>query len=460
MNLAKRWEVLDLQSESILIWEEDGYWQTGCVCLVMEGRCEYDALDRALFDAMDAEPKFHGRLKPAVLRGRHVMVWDFADHRPRLEVYDHTDEPMPEDINGCFHQLMEPLIAGKIDLTRELPIRFQMHRLPGDVHLFMYVFHHVVADAARIFEFLREAFIGYHQAVKGAPPEWRDTSAIHAVAGKKQLAMPSKLSYYRELIGNLRKYPLNKATVLDGDGADHPGRIAVHREITDEKLMTALRKRAKAAGGGLSDLIIAAGNLAIDEWNDARGVASDIFLSGLAVNQRGRRADEEIADICNPMGLLPIVNKRSERTSSEAVLADIVSKRVDGLSRGLDVLLMRDVHRIMRVAQFMPFERRQKLLHPLLALPTSFFLSNAGIIWPEIKNGRFTGDSAIREVGDLEITDIHLSLGGVRTTPMGTVTQTFRKKFYFEYVADLSQMSRANVEEFHELIMRKLTDFL
>ncbi|WP_028324844.1 hypothetical protein [Desulfatirhabdium butyrativorans] len=58
-------------SETFLIWEEDGFPQTGCVALHQTGRCDDRALDAALFQAMDHEPLFFSHIVPE----RKTLFW-------------------------------------------------------------------------------------------------------------------------------------------------------------------------------------------------------------------------------------------------------------------------------------------------------------------------------------------------------------------------------------------------
>ncbi|WP_028324842.1 hypothetical protein [Desulfatirhabdium butyrativorans] len=192
-----------------------------------------------------------------------------------------------------------------------------------------------------------------------------------------------------------------------------------------------------------------------------RGIASDMMLNFLAVNQRGRQSDNRFAAYENRMGTLPLVTGKEDRNHPDQFLKTIINRRKQGLSCGLDVCFTNAIFRIGSLAHRLSFLTRKKLLYPLLTIKNTLFLSNAGIILPSMdKNGGLTGDSAIAEVGDLEILDIFLSLGCVRTWPLGLVTQSFRRKLYMEFLSCGNLFTEKNVVEFNQLFRKTLTDYL
>jgi hypothetical protein len=452
---------LEFNSENFLIWEEENYPQTGCVALHLTGQCDDHALDTALFRAMDKEPCFHAHLDLVWRGGRHLFLWRFASQRPRLEVYDHTSAPAPKQISRWFYDRMQPLLERNMNLATEFPIRLQMHHLSANQHLFMFIFHHVVTDAARVFDFLRETFVAYHTLVKSVEPPWASAAALHAVVNRITLTLEPWLRYITGPVRDALPYPSSRIAVLAGDGNGIAKRTIRHVEIADETLLSAMKNRARRDGGGLFDLLIAAFDLTVEEWNHQRGIASDVMRNFLVVNQRRRQSDEWVAAHVNHMGTLPILLGKPDRTTRDVLLKTIIERRKSGLARGLDIRFMNEIVRIGGLARRLSFATRRKLLYPLVTMRNTGFLSNAGIIWPNLDaQGNPTGDSALIEFGDLEVLDAYMSLGCVRTWPLWLVIQSFRRKLYLEFLSGGNLFTEQNVTDFNELLSRKIADYL
>ena len=452
---------LDPTSETFLIWEQDHCPQTGCVAMHLTGSCDDQALETALFGAMNGEPFFHSHLDLAWQGGRHLFFWRFANERPRLEIYDHTSLPAPGEISRWFYDRMAPILGRPMNLAAEFPIRLQMHHLAGNQHLFMFVFHHVVCDAGRIHAFLREAFAGYHRLVRSLEPPRVDPPPLPVPADRRKPVVEPWPRYFANLVRDAIRYPPSRVAVAAGDGNGTARREMLHVEIGDGNLLAALRERGRRDGGGLSDLLLAAIDLAVEEWNGGRGIDSDAMLNFLAVHQGGRRPDAWVAAHRNAMAALPIPVARDDRRTPDLLLKKIIDRRIYGLARGLDVRFTDDLFRILGLARRLPFATRKKLLYPLLTLRNTFFLSNAGVLWPALDaSGRPTGETAMVEAGDLEIRDFYLSIGCVPTWPLGLVAQSFRGKLYLEYLSWGNLFTGTNMAGFSELVLRKMAVYL
>jgi len=427
----------------------------------LAGRCDDQALDAALSCAMDGEPVFHAHLDLAWRGGKNLFLWRFDTERPRLEIYDHTALPAPESISRWFHDRMKPLLIRNMDLATEFPVRLQLHHLPGNQHLFMFIFHHAIADAARSLAFLRETLAGYHERVKSVAPSWASSPPVHAVADRKTRSIEPWPRFFRNIVRDAFRYPLSRVAVPAGDGDGTANRTIVHIEITDENLLAAMKSRGRGDGGGLTDLLMAAVDLAVEEWNNRRGITSDVMLNFLVVNGRGRESNEGAATYMNPLAPMPVPLCKDDRRTTDLLLKTIIERRKDGLSRGLDVHFTNEMLRTIDLARRLPFAARKKLIYPLITLRNTLFLSNAGILWPSLSaKGKPTGDSAIVEAGDLEIRDFFMSVGGIRTWPLYIITQSFRRKLYLEYISGGNLLTEKNILDFNEVLLRKIANYL
>lgn len=130
-----------------------------------------------------------------------------------------------------------------MDLATEFPIRLQIHHLPENNHLFMFIFHHSVADAERIFAFLQITFPLYHQLVKSEKPPWTATPSLHALTSpQKPIAIKWPLCF-KDFVRDTFPYLPSKLAVPSGDGNGTPNRGMLHVEVADKEILSAMKNR-------------------------------------------------------------------------------------------------------------------------------------------------------------------------------------------------------------------------
>ncbi|MCZ7586923.1 MAG: hypothetical protein M5R36_28235 [Deltaproteobacteria bacterium] len=87
-------------------------------------------------------------------------------------------------------------------------------------------------------------------------------------------------------------------------------------------------------------------------------------------------------------------------------------------------------------------------------------MSNVGAIWPEIADGRPTGQSVIHQVGDMEIVDIFGGLGFPKENPFGLVVFTFRGRLNMFHPVGRHMITEDEVNAFADLLIDKVNAFL
>ena len=325
----------------------------------------------------------------------------------------------------------------------------------------MVVWHHAATDAGGLFDFLRDLFSEYHRLVKGKDPEWASVPGLHAQAGKIEEIQPPRWgSFFKEAITQMIKYPVHGSAQVISSPSASSGRNMIRYYFDDPVLQKALRERARRDGGTFSDLCLAAAKLALQEWNEGRGKPPQVMHHWLAVNQRLRQARTQTSTQNNPLIAIDIPSLPADRKDAQALLRHVISHRVRMLDGGFDVALHRLATGMMRAGRIMPISIRYPAVRLIMDHKLSFFLSNVGVIWPRIENGKPTGETAIRCIGDMELVDIHSSIGSTFNNPIGLVLRTFLGRLCFRFNIGRHRISDGDAQAFTRLVVDKVMSYL
>ncbi|MCZ7586924.1 MAG: hypothetical protein M5R36_28240 [Deltaproteobacteria bacterium] len=302
-----------------------------------------------------------------------MPVWHVREKRNPLEIIDRTDLPaVPENlIEFVYTELDEP-IHRVLDLTREYPVRFFLIHLPDETHVGVVLFHHIVTDGGGLLEMSLTMLASYHFKVRGEIPEWAKAAAMHAQAAPRDsdVRMLPKIEIVKDYRRELQRYPMRAMTRVAGTPGGR-GRTMIRRVNDDAAWQAALRGRARKAGGTLTDLFLSASKLAVQDWNDARGVPADVMYHMIAINQRRRLAAGDLSGQANPMALIPIPSGRADRATPEDCLRHVIATREYKLARAHDLSLNRLAMRFTRFGKLFPPSRRYRILARLMLRPVT-----------------------------------------------------------------------------------------
>ncbi|MDP8254715.1 MAG: condensation domain-containing protein [Candidatus Alcyoniella australis] len=454
--------ILDVPSETIYAWEQEGFTKTNYACFHFQGPCDVEALDSALAQAQSAWPNFHANLIPTRFGLYRRLAWHVREQPAKLEVRDFTAlENPPEDMEAWIHPQMLPEVDHLLDLQQEYPVKFILFLLPRQQCCLAMVVHHVVTDGGGVFDFMRDLFGIYHQMIKGSAPDWAQVSGMHSQAGAVTPVVPvSGWRFVRDLLAEWRKYPMWQAVRVASDPGGGHGRNMIRHIISDQDLQKALRERARREGGTLSDLVMAASKLAIQEFNGSRNAPSEIMYHGLAVNQRLRVAQSDAAILGNPMSVITIPSNSADRRDPETLLRYLVACRKRKLDAGHDLKISGLSRKLTMICRILPIGIRYQFLRLLVEQKLSYFLTNVGVVWPEMKDGRPTGQTAIKRVGDMELIDIHSSIGATKKTGNALILRTIYGKLYFIFALGKHLISEDDAQEFSSLVVKKTIGYL
>ncbi len=452
---------LDLPSEGIFMWEQPGFPQTDYGVFQFRGPCDVAALQNAFTQAQKEKPTFHAYLTEKQSGLYHQKWWRVQPEPAPLELEDLRDMPeFPEDMEAWVHERMTPVVMRGQDLTRQYAVSFRLILLPRQTQLLVFMFNHVVTDGGGLYDFLRDTFRIYHRETKGRDPDWAGAPGIHAQSKNQKIEAISLFRFFLRAYRTNKDYPHGQASMPASIPEFDSGRRIIRHIITDVKEQSALRARAREAGGSLSDLFMAASKLAIQEFNDSRNASTEILTHGLAVNLRGRVPAAETRSMGNPMSGIVIPTSRSERRDPDSLLRLVAQRRKMMLAEGYDIAMSRLLQSISAHTRILPSRYRHPLMRKFLDWPISFFLTNLGVVWPRMENGRPTGETAITHVGDMELVDVHSSVGPTKNNGLAMILRTFMGKFYCVFVFGLNRINEKDGAIFSRLVMEKARAYL
>jgi len=454
---------LDLPSEAILAWEHGAFTQTDYAGFLLRGRLDDCAMSRAVIHAKKTRPEFNANLVSPQKGPWRTLAWQYDDKPNELEVRDFSNlSEIPADLGEWLHDRMNPLVEVPLNLALEYPVKFILFKLPDHYCFLVILFHHVAADGAGIYDFTRDVFEKYHTLVKGEKPKWAGVSSLHATYGKIEPVKPAPVwDFISDGFIENRTYPMKKAAqFISSPSKSGKGRYIVRKIIEDKNIQEALRERARKEGGSLTDLMICGSNLAIKKWNEKRGEPANIMYHGVAVNQRLRQSLKITKKQANPMSAITIPTGPEDRKDQDALLKYIINQRKEKLDKGLDIRLAQITRGLLRIGRLLPVHIRYKVLRKVLDMKISHFVTNLGIVWPELKNGKPTGRTAVRTIGELELMDIHSSVGTTEKNPYVLIVRSFLGKLYMVMVYGKWAVNEDDAEEFSQLVYDNVINYL
>ncbi|MDD4240701.1 MAG: hypothetical protein PHG54_04660 [Smithellaceae bacterium] len=454
---------LNPSAELFLIWERDGFPSTGWTAFLFQGACDAAALEKALHNTLPLAPVFSSRLVISSRGLWQTLCWQPDDEFCPLSVTDlrHLKEK-PNDMEEWIQQRMEPtLLRYRRDLMEDFPLRFFLFLLPENSGFFAVSWHHCAMDGGGLYDYLRELFSDYHRLVTGSRPSWSSVAAIHSQAKTAVDARPPRLGpVIKEMLAQAIRYPVFRSTQIIGVPEASAGRRMIRCYDDDPLAQKALRDRSRRSGGTVSDLCLAAAKLALQEWNENRGCPPNIMHHMLAVNQRPRRTGNQTAGHSIPLSAVVIPSRPEDRKDPQALLDHVIRYRKRLIEDRVDVALKWLSTTAMKAGRILPVALRYPVLRPVLDYKISFSLSNVGVVWPKIAEGKPTGETEIDRIGGMEFLDIYTSLGVTYNNPLAMTLRTFRGRLSFIFSASRERISDKDAQAFAKLVMDKVKGYL
>jgi NRPS condensation-like uncharacterized protein len=453
--------LMDPFSEYGLYIEDDDYPKTDFTQMQFTGPIDVAALSEAWEESARQFPIFLSHLFERRRGLLYEPYWEVnPELRNRLIVEDcrHlVQEPFdPMEFFSLFHATR---MRRRLDLRTELPVTPYLIRIADDKHIFSICYHHSAFDPYKGYKVITSMLARYHEKVKGRPPPWAEAVGMAALGEQ-----PKSWSLPRNMIlsyswGNLTKIlrrvsKWGKAPALWAseirDYHLEKGRHSLRYVIDDQKLLEGLYARAKREKAKLNDLILAIAHGVIARWNKEHDSPYQYFRMALISNLKGRMALPE--HIGAAISGFTFITGGLGEANLEKMISFFRDERDSQLKRGLDVLFRIYLEWWIRKFRIFPINVRRKIWRPTVnGMMCPFYLSNVGVVWPKIVDGRPTMDSVLLGAGDFIIDDIHSSPSISRNVGIGMTVRTHNRRFYMNFVCD---RYRFRAHEAQELVRR------
>ena len=446
-------------AEFSLAQEVASYPKTEYSNLQFRGPLDVEAFRQAFRDAMRPMPLFHCLLEERRERGVHGLYWIVQERENELVVEDCRDRAEQTlDPVAFIEDYHRERTIRRMDLTREFPARFFLLRLADDVHLLSIVYHHIGFDAAQGYAFLRDLMARYHERVTGAPPEWALAPSItsHAAAPKTFARWsPLNLRQLHHQMNDIGRWTGGRVSLIASEKThDELGRTCHRAVFAEPEVVRGFRKVAARQEATVTDVLLASIARTIGAWDRERGSARDIVRAMLAVNMRQRTAMDEAEGM--RLSALFLRAERPERMDGGAAIRHFRDARKLRLARGADVALYEMLEFVSRVAVRVPVRFRAPLFRRLYEVPTTFVLSNIGVMWPRIVDGKPTGESSLTRAGNVEIDDVHSCPSGSPAIGLTVIARSLGGKLFVNFSCDRWRFTRPEAAALTDRIVSDL----
>jgi len=402
-------------------------------------------------------PRVLSCIKEVRERGKRRLAWE---HHPDLPLpifftdLENTDPNAP--ILERLVQRLAPRLDRHWDLFKEPPIEFHFIRVSQNHHILGPVLHHVAADAGTASEVGRDFLSNYHEILTGQEPDWRFQPEAMSSSRKRlvKTKKPKLLDFLREgkqALENMFLQPVLPA------GSGSPGDLRqyqIKREFSVEDTQR-LIKLSASKGVSLVDLLAACSSMAVDQWNDARGISPGVLTASMSVNMKGRFRG---FNTDNNSALLFFKSLPHERQDPGSFMRSISLARIKQFRSNMDFKFYQDVSRMNTAFRLLPFRVKRPIVHSLMQKHQfSVAVGMLGVIWPTFRNGKPTMDSCLTETGNLAIAGVHgLGYKLLSNTHLLFIVYLFGSKLNIVLAASASLFTRAEADAFLELMVENL----
>jgi hypothetical protein len=251
---------------------------------------------------------------------------------------------------------------------------------------------------------------------------------------------------------------ITKPTLPKGSGT--PQEVEVHyaKSVLTPEQTDLVTKNVSRRGSAFIDALIGGMASAVDKWNASLNMSKlgDISIC-VTVQMRGRFGEAEVASNTSSF----IVKVRpGARTNSEFFSRLVSERRQEELDRLADVRAWLAGCSLADAVRVLPLTARQRIVHFVCQMPLiPILIAPFGMMWPETKGGRRTGDSYLKQAGGLNLTEFHAipyKLG--YRCPLILGAYTFRKRLNLQIMASASHFTRAETERFVDLLGNVLVE--
>ncbi len=459
LNMLQSPAKMDPRSEMLVLATHGDTKNIVLSALEVTGPYDQDAIWVAVGRAAKEFPQLMSCIKEIKVRGLHYLTWE---HRPDLTLPMRVSEMSIDPESGSFlDNLLEhlrPWLDREWNLFEEVPVWFHCIRITEEHHVTVSAFHHVAADAGTASEFGRQFLMHYHEIIRGRQPDWAAEATAISSSSKRRVkvrknTLRESIAVARQTVDNL----LEKPTLPVGTGfPDDPGHHHAKRVLSAEVTERIGRSSAKN-GVSFVDLLTACTNLAVDRWNERRNVRPGILTTSMTVNTRGRIGGN---DLPNNSSVIFFRFSPEERRDLKQFSRSLALARIKHFRKQMDLKYMQDIGRMMNSVRLFPLHLRRKIVHHVVDRHQfSIGVTLLGVLWPRIRNGKPTADTALTESGDLTIAEVHgFGYKLVSSTRVILYVYAFKNEMNLILASHACHFTRDEAEDFLDMILSNLLE--
>lgn len=448
---------VDVLSEIIALSTHANTKNIIITAMELDGPFDQQAGEEAFRRASLRFPQFMSRLRETRVWGRHYLAWE---HRPDVPLpLTITLLPKCESSNPGLDDIMtvlRPSLDRDWDLFNEVAVRYYILRY-GDQHtVAACACHHVAGDGGTAAEFGKELLRCYHEIVSGQKADWADEG--HGITSSRKRAIIPRPNGWKEAIVNSHQGFMRifeKATHPVGSGKPNDAREHFAKRVLSHEDSVKAVTWASRSRVSFVDALTACSNLAIDEWNETRGLTPGILTTAMTVNTRGRFTGFETP---NNSSVIFFRSLPHERRDGPGLARALARMRMRHFREQKDLAATHNVRRLAQCLRYFPLFLRRRLVHFMLERHRfSIAVTFLGAVWPKIVNGKPSADSSITIAADLTVSEVH-GLGyklhsGTRLILIG---YAFRERLNLILAGSGSLFTRDETEAFLDLVVGKL----
>lgn len=413
---------------------------------VLEGPCDIEALAAAIRQVQIDRPELRSRLVDAGTLVSKGYAWrPGVPGEPRVvDLRDLTE--VGRDYDAVIDRIFDR--QSTWDLRSHCPFDTTIAMLRDDRTLLSLEVHHSIGDGEVNFSCMKAILAGYHQRVTGTAPDWAHLGSLASTLGTrgpKAAGFTTVVKYLREFA---RTYPADRVTQAHGTRGARRDRIAARVSIDDAEMQRTIRDRARAQGATITDLTLAATMRAIANWNRSQGADVDVQRAAIAVNRRGAGGSGD-----NEISMVVAGSHNQDLDDPGALMGSLAAQRIRGLELGIDGGLANAMRHAMTLGSLRPLnaiagKRAASRTDP----PGTIMLTNVGLLWPEIVDGRPTSRSFLSEAGGLRLVDLVVvpnldASGALMLAPM-----TFNGRFQVVVGGNTARIQQRELRALADLI--------
>lgn len=425
--------------------------------LQMRGPFDTGAYRAALGRVSDTFRELRSCLKEVKSKGRYRLV---REHRPDLELPMKIYELPKLDLSApgidAFLESFREDLDRSWDIFSEPPAALHLLKQGSDRHIAGLVMHHSAGDAAVASEVGREIIYEYCRSLYGdRPPEAESMPSVSTATKRRARKRKQTLSDFTYRT-KLSLIPLKPSHVLPvGSGrADDQRQHHVKRVLTEEETTHVVRGSLKKRLS-LIDLLVVCANSAVDIWNTERNIQPGTLTASMTINMRGRFQG---LDTPNTSGLLYFETRPEERKNPAEFARLITLSRIKQFRRHMDLHFYENVKRMNSSLRLLPFRLKRPMVHRLMQRhQLSVAVTLMGVIWPEIKRGKPTGDSFGVSFHDTIMEEVHgLGYKLLSNTHVLLIVYIFRKRLNLVLAASACHFTRQEADAFLDVVRKQL----